>query len=81
MFIVCWRAGTEAIGSAQARIQWMASLGEELGGPAKAQAMIKGQGISLILKSIEVQFRRPVIYPDTVRDSAFDGLVFAHPDL
>lgn len=45
----------------------MMSLGEELGGPSKAQAMIKAQGISLILKSIDVQFRRPVTYPDTVR--------------
>ncbi|RDB18563.1 hypothetical protein Hypma_000240 [Hypsizygus marmoreus] len=49
------------------RIQWMVSLGQELDGPEKAQDMIKGKGISLILKSIEVQFRRPVTYPDTVR--------------
>lgn len=45
----------------------MASLGRELGGQAKADAMIKGQGVSLILKSIEVRFRRPVTFPDTVR--------------
>ncbi|KAF8997872.1 HotDog domain-containing protein [Cyathus striatus] len=49
-----------------ARIQWMVSLGEELGGQSRATAMLKGQGISLILKSIEVQFRRPVTYPDTL---------------
>ncbi|KAF8075214.1 Thioesterase/thiol ester dehydrase-isomerase [Lyophyllum atratum] len=48
------------------RIKWMMSLGHELGGPPKAEAMIKGQGISLILKSIDVRFRRPVTYPDTL---------------
>lgn len=49
----------------------MTSLGHELGGPEKAEAMLKGQGVSLILKSIEVKFRRPVTYPDTVRVSLF----------
>ncbi|KAF8957109.1 HotDog domain-containing protein [Flammula alnicola] len=49
-----------------ARIKWMMSLGEELGGPVRAKAMISGQGVSLILKSIDVQFRRPVTYPDTL---------------
>ncbi|GLB41567.1 putative thioesterase-like superfamily protein [Lyophyllum shimeji] len=48
------------------RIKWMMSLGHELGGPSKAEAMIRGQGISLILKSIDVRFRRPVTYPDTL---------------
>ncbi|KAG5640806.1 hypothetical protein DXG03_006960 [Asterophora parasitica] len=48
------------------RIKWMMSLGHELGGQSKAEAMIKGQGISLILKSIDVRFRRPVTYPDTL---------------
>lgn len=42
-------------------------MGNELGGPEKARAMLKAQGVSLILKSIEVKFRRPVTYPDTVR--------------
>jgi len=46
----------------------MSSLGNELGGPEKAQAMLKAQGTSFILKSIEVMFRRPVKYPDTVSD-------------
>ncbi|KAF8159330.1 Thioesterase/thiol ester dehydrase-isomerase [Crassisporium funariophilum] len=49
-----------------ARIKWMMSLGHELGGPSRAKAMMNGQGISLILKSIDVQFRRPVTYPDTL---------------
>ncbi|KAK2467338.1 hypothetical protein APHAL10511_000573 [Amanita phalloides] len=48
------------------RIQWMTSLGVELGGPQRAQDMIKAKGVSLILKSIAVQFRRPVTYPDTL---------------
>ncbi|KAF8634605.1 hypothetical protein AX15_000811 [Amanita polypyramis BW_CC] len=48
------------------RIKWLMSLGEELGGPQKAQDMIKGKGISFVLKSIAVQFRRPVTFPDTL---------------
>ncbi len=28
--------------------------------------MTKGKGVSFILKAIEVKFRRPVTYPDTV---------------
>ena len=43
-------------------------LGNEIGGPEKAQAMIKGQGTSLILKSLSIKFKRPVTYPDTVSD-------------
>jgi len=44
----------------------MMTLGNEMGGPEKAQAMIKGQGVSLILKSLSIKFKRPVTYPDTV---------------
>jgi hypothetical protein len=47
-------------------MKWMMALGEELGGPSKAQAMLDGIGVSLILKSIEINFRRPVTYPDNV---------------
>ncbi|KAG2012031.1 hypothetical protein CC2G_012080 [Coprinopsis cinerea AmutBmut pab1-1] len=49
-----------------ARIQWMMSLGEEWGGPEKAQDMIKGKGVSLILQALDIHFRRPVTYPDTL---------------
>ena len=45
----------------------MMSLGDEIGGPEKAEAMMRGRGVSLILKSIQVRFRRPVTFPDTVR--------------
>ncbi|KAI0075340.1 Thioesterase/thiol ester dehydrase-isomerase [Panus rudis PR-1116 ss-1] len=48
------------------RIKWMVSLGEEIGGPEKAQAMLKGKGVSLILKSISLNYKRPVTYPDTL---------------
>ncbi|KAG6829726.1 hypothetical protein H0H92_003685 [Tricholoma furcatifolium] len=48
------------------RMKWVMSIGHQLGGQAKADAMVKGQGVSLILKSIEVRFRRPVTYPDTL---------------
>ncbi|KAF9465570.1 Thioesterase/thiol ester dehydrase-isomerase [Collybia nuda] len=49
-----------------ARIRWMISLGHEIGGPEKAKAIIRGQGIGLILKTLEIQFKRPVTYPDTL---------------
>ncbi|TEB33262.1 hypothetical protein FA13DRAFT_1731034 [Coprinellus micaceus] len=49
-----------------ARIQWMMSLGEEWGGRAQAENMIRGKGLSLILKTMEIQFRRPVTFPDTL---------------
>lgn len=48
------------------RIRWISSIGEELGGPAKADAFLRAQGVSFILKSIGVNFRRPVQYPDTL---------------
>lgn len=48
------------------RIVWMQSVGRAAGGAERAQAMLAGRGVSLILKSIDVQFRRPVTYPDTL---------------
>jgi len=44
----------------------MISLGNEIGGPEKAEAMLKGQGVSLILKSVSVNYKRPVTFPDTL---------------
>ncbi|KAF9026323.1 hypothetical protein BDZ89DRAFT_987967 [Hymenopellis radicata] len=44
----------------------MRYLGYRLGGASAADSLIRGQGVSLILKSIQVQFRRPVTYPDTL---------------
>ena len=44
----------------------MRHLGHQLGGPSAADSLIRGEGVSLILKSIDVRFRRPVTYPDTV---------------
>jgi hypothetical protein len=48
------------------RIRWISSIGEELGGQAQADAFLRARGISFILKSIGVNFRKPVQYPDTV---------------
>lgn len=50
----------------KARIEWVMTLGNEMAGPERAQAMVKGQGVSLILKSLSIKFKRPVTYPDTV---------------
>ncbi|KAK1230726.1 hypothetical protein PQX77_006176 [Marasmius sp. AFHP31] len=44
----------------------MTHLGNRLGGPTRADALLKGKGVSLILKSIQVNYRRPVTYPDTL---------------
>ncbi|KAF9779317.1 HotDog domain-containing protein [Thelephora terrestris] len=49
-----------------ARIEWMMKLGNEIGGPGRAQAMVKGEGVSLILKSLLIKFKRPVTFPDTL---------------
>jgi len=48
------------------RIAWLSSLANELGGPEKVDAMLKGRGVSLILKRIAVDFKRPVTFPDTL---------------
>ncbi|KAK0227064.1 HotDog domain-containing protein [Armillaria nabsnona] len=48
------------------RIHWMRHLGHQLGGPSAADSLIRGEGVSLILRSIDVRFRRPVTYPDTL---------------
>lgn len=68
----------------QARIEWLMTLGNEMGGPEQAQAMIKGQGVSLILKSLSIKFKRPVTYPDTVSDLTdprFDARLLTCPFL
>ena len=50
-------------------MQWVIGVGNLLGGKDRAQAMLAGQGVSIILKSMNVNFRRPVTFPDTVRVS------------
>jgi len=46
---------------------WLMALGKVLGGEERVKAMLAGQGVSIILKSTNVNFRRPVTFPDTVR--------------
>jgi len=48
------------------RIHWMTRLACEAGGPNAAVDMLAGKGIGLILKSVAVTFKSPVIYPDTL---------------
>ncbi|KIJ55477.1 hypothetical protein M422DRAFT_24049 [Sphaerobolus stellatus SS14] len=48
------------------RIQWMAKLAEEVGGPEASAKLLTGKGIGLILKSISIDFKQPVVYPDTL---------------
>ena len=42
------------------------SVGHDIGGPTRAEALLRPQGIAFILKSMEVKYRRPVCFPDTV---------------
>ncbi|KAH8116344.1 HotDog domain-containing protein [Phellopilus nigrolimitatus] len=49
-----------------ARMHWLQSIGQELGGQERVRDMVAGKGISLILGEISVRFRRPVTYPDTL---------------
>jgi acyl-CoA thioesterase FadM len=44
----------------------MYSLGASIGGPTLADAFIKGKGLSLILRSVKIDFLKPVFFPDTV---------------
>jgi len=48
------------------RIEWMQNIGLQLGGKSKADKMIKAKGISLILKSVSINYKRPVTFPDTL---------------
>ncbi|OBZ73730.1 hypothetical protein A0H81_06230 [Grifola frondosa] len=48
------------------RIHWMLSIGRELGGEPRARDMMTGKGVSLILKSLSLDYKRPVVYPDTL---------------
>lgn len=48
------------------RMRLTERLGEEVGGPKMAKDMMEGRGVSIILKSIDVRFKRPVTYPDTL---------------
>jgi acyl-CoA thioesterase FadM len=41
-------------------------LAEEVGGQTAMTDLISGRGVGIILKSVKVNFKRPVIYPDTV---------------
>ncbi|OCH96302.1 Thioesterase/thiol ester dehydrase-isomerase [Obba rivulosa] len=48
------------------RIKWMRALAREIGGPQRENAILRAQGVGLILKSISVDYKRPVTYPDTL---------------
>ncbi|CCM02657.1 uncharacterized protein FIBRA_04761 [Fibroporia radiculosa] len=48
------------------RMQWIVSLAHELGGESRANNMLTGKGVSLIIKSVSADFKRPVVYPDTL---------------
>lgn len=47
-------------------MKWLEALAEKVGGSSRREEMLAGKGISLILKSIEVKYKRPVTYPDTL---------------
>ncbi|KAG1771059.1 Thioesterase/thiol ester dehydrase-isomerase [Suillus placidus] len=48
------------------RMLWLMALGKVLGGEERVKAMLAGQGVSFILKSANINFRRPVTFPDTL---------------
>ncbi|KAG2033816.1 HotDog domain-containing protein [Suillus americanus] len=48
------------------RMVWLMALGKVLGGEERVEAMLAGQGVSIILKSTNINFRRPVTFPDTL---------------
>jgi len=48
------------------RMEWLRNLAIIAGGEHRAKDLLEAKGISLILKSINVNFRRPVSFPDTL---------------
>ncbi|CAE6527985.1 unnamed protein product [Rhizoctonia solani] len=48
------------------RMHMMYLIGLETNGPEGGKAMLEGLGVSIILKSIDVKFKRPVTYPDNL---------------
>lgn len=47
------------------RMKYFEELAKSLE-PERARAMLEGRGKSIILKNISVNFKRPVVYPDTL---------------
>ncbi|EMD39096.1 hypothetical protein CERSUDRAFT_112789 [Gelatoporia subvermispora B] len=48
------------------RIQWMQALAREIGGPQREAAILRAKGVGLILKSISIDYKAPVTFPDTL---------------
>ncbi|CAE6513595.1 unnamed protein product [Rhizoctonia solani] len=48
------------------RMHMMYLIGLETNGTDGGKAMLEGLGVSIILKSIDVKFKRPVTYPDNL---------------
>ncbi|KAG8713978.1 hypothetical protein FRC11_010310 [Ceratobasidium sp. 423] len=48
------------------RMHMMYLIGLETDGTKGGKAMLEGHGVSIILKSIDVKFKRPVTYPDNL---------------
>ncbi|KAH7335313.1 HotDog domain-containing protein [Rhizoctonia solani] len=48
------------------RMHMMYLIGLETNGAEGGKAMLQGLGVSIILKSIDVKFKRPVTYPDNL---------------
>jgi hypothetical protein len=59
-------------------MKWLTSVADELGGPDRVRAMLQGRGISFILKSISVNFKRPVVFPDTVRPLQYKNAIYVY---
>ncbi|KAG0691960.1 hypothetical protein DFH29DRAFT_883340 [Suillus ampliporus] len=47
-------------------VMWCMAIGKALGGEERVKAILAGQGVSFILKSVNVNFKRPVTFPDTL---------------
>ncbi|KAG8759331.1 hypothetical protein FRC14_006171 [Serendipita sp. 396] len=48
------------------RMRWLRELAIQADGEQAAENLVKGRGISLILKKIDLDFKRPVNFPDTL---------------
>ncbi|GJJ11184.1 hypothetical protein Clacol_005416 [Clathrus columnatus] len=48
------------------RLQWVTRLYQGVGGPTASNDFLATRGIALILKSLSIDYKRPITYPDTV---------------
>ncbi|KAF8316669.1 Thioesterase/thiol ester dehydrase-isomerase [Clavulina sp. PMI_390] len=67
------------------RIRFMEQMALDTKGPQGVKDLLAGQGIGLILKKLTINYRRPVVYPDTLliaqKPHTLEPTAFSHTTL